>query len=69
MQILGVSFVEVSSSKILHIEGITSGRSFMLIRNKKGLSTDPCGTSELIFLHWMFDCLKQLFAYDLLGSF
>ena len=42
---------DVSSAKILHIDIILSGISFIQIRNKRGPSTDPCGTQELIFLH------------------
>ena len=48
---------DVSSAKILHIDIILSGISFIQIRNKRGPSTDPCGTQELIFLHpdvWPF---------------
>ena len=41
---------EVSSAKILHIDIIPSGESFIYIKNKRGPNTDPCGTLEFIFL-------------------
>ena len=40
---------DISSANILHMEVITSGKSFIYIRNKSGPNTDPCGTPEFIF--------------------
>ena len=42
---------EVSSAKILHIDVIPSGRSFMQIKNKRGPNADSCETPEFISLH------------------
>ena len=53
---------EVSSAKILHIDIIPSGRSFMWIKNKRGPNTDPCGT--FIPSTQKSDHLKQPFVYD-----
>ena len=45
---------EVSSAKILHMEVILSGKSFIYIKNKSGPHSDPCGTPEFIFLQSEF---------------
>ena len=42
---------DVSSANILHKEFITSGRSFMYIKNKSGRRSDPCGDPGFIFDH------------------
>ena len=41
---------EVLSAKILHIDIILSGKSFIYIKKKRGPNTDPWGTPEFIFL-------------------
>ena len=41
---------EVSSAKILRMEVIPSGKSFIYIKNKSRPNTDPCSTAEFIFL-------------------
>ena len=38
-------------AKILNIDVILSGRSFIQIRNKRGTNADSCGMPVLIFLH------------------
>ena len=43
--------LRVSSTKILYVEVMSSGRSFMYTRNKRGPNTEHCGNPELIFLH------------------
>ena len=45
---------EVSSAKMLHMEVIPSGNSFIYIKTKIGPNTDPCGTPEFIFLNQNF---------------
>ena len=40
---------KVSSAKILHVEVIPSGNSFIYIKNKSGPSTDHCGTPVFLF--------------------
>ena len=37
-------------AKTLHIDVTPSGGPFMKIKNKRGPSTDHCGTSVFIFL-------------------
>ena len=57
---------EVSSAKILHIDIIPSGKSFIYIKDKRGPNTDPWGTPVFIFLQsefWPFKttlCFKSL---------
>ena len=41
---------EEREEKTLHIDVTPSGRPFMKIKNKRGPSTDHCGTSVFIFL-------------------
>ena len=41
---------EVSSAKILRMEVILSGKSFIYIKNKSGPYTGPCDTPEFVFL-------------------
>ena len=40
---------KVSSARILHVEVILSGNSFIYIKNKSGPSTDHCGTPVFLF--------------------
>ena len=40
---------KVSSARILHVEVIPSGNSFIYIKNKSGPSTDHCGTPVFLF--------------------
>ena len=44
---------ELSSAKILHIDIIPSGKSFMYIKNKSGPNIDTCDTPEFIFLQYV----------------
>ena len=37
---------DVSSAKILQIDVIPSGKSFIQVRNKRGPNRDRCGTPE-----------------------
>ena len=46
---ISLNFEEMEA-KTLHIDVTPSGRPFMKIKNKRGPSTDPCGTSVFIFL-------------------
>ena len=41
---------DVSSANILHDDVISSGKSFIKIRNKRGCKTEPCETPAVILV-------------------
>ena len=56
---------ELSSAKILHIDIILSGKSFIYTKNKRGPNTDLWVYQNLFFSNLNFDHLKQPFVFDL----
>ena len=54
---------EVSSAKIWHIDIISSGKSFIYIKNKREPNTDPWGTPEFIFLQSEFWPFKTTLCF------
>ena len=49
---------EVSSAKILRMEVILSGKSFIYIKNKSGPYTGPCDNQNLFFSNQKLDHLR-----------
>lgn len=61
--------VEVSFANILQRETIPSGKSFVYMRNKRGLNREPWGILESFFFQMSTDHLVQLFITDCKDNF
>ena len=59
----------VSSTNILNDDAILLDKSFMLMGNKRGPKTDPCGTPAVILRQNEVFRLKQLFFDALFSNF